>query len=36
MTKVLYYSVMGLAGLTLAYFAVDLIVWVVYWMVNVI
>jgi len=36
MTQLLYYSGIVLAGLTLAYFALDIAVWALYWLVNLI
>jgi len=34
MTQLLYYSGIVLAGLTMAYFALDIMAWALYWMVN--
>jgi hypothetical protein len=34
MTQLLYYSGLVLAGLTLAYFALDIVVWTMYAIVN--
>ena len=36
MTQLLYYSGLVLAGVTLAYFALDIAMWLLYWMVNII
>jgi len=36
MTQLLYYSGIVLAGLTLAYFALDIVVWALYYVVNLI
>ena len=36
MTQLLRYSGIAVAGLTVAYFALDIIVWTLYWIVNLI
>ena len=36
MTQLLYYSGLVVAGLTLAYFALDILVWTMYFVVNLI
>jgi len=36
MTQLLYYSGILLAGLTVAYFALDIVVWALYYVVNLI
>jgi len=36
MTQILYYSGMIIAGLALLYFGMDIAMWTLYWMVNLI
>ena len=36
MTQILYYSGMIIAGLILLYFGMDIAMWTLYWMVNLI
>jgi len=36
MTQILYYSGLIIAGMTLLYFALDIAIWTLYWMVNII
>jgi len=36
MTQILYYSGLIIAGMTLLYFGLDIAIWTIYWMVNLI
>ena len=36
MTQLLYYAGLTVAALAMAYLALDLIVWLLYWMVNLV